>query len=340
MHIHKFGRFWIMAALTLMAALILGCQGASLKQTILGNPKGPFNIEGRVVDRETKQPIAYAVVTVLGKNAVDVETDANGTYSIPNLPQGVCSLLVWGEGWRDARKVVSVRSQHTTVNVALEPASVEDCTCVGRIRGKVVDYKNEPIPFAVIWIDSIRPTRGAQADAQGRYVVRNVPPGTYTVTVALTGWLPTTLQNVRVCANTTTALDATLCSSMSDGVLRAICRLKPNVSAPRPDARVAAAYTNHAGRIEGICTGGSMVAEFDDEPLVGLAVQVDNQVFCTETDAHGKYVLENIPIGTYTIALYTDGILWTTAKDVVVQDRNVTTVDFTTECKPAPEPCH
>ena len=50
----------------------------------------------------------------------------------------------------------------------------------GKVAGKVTDAKtNEPIPFAAVTITGT--TMGAATDGDGKFVILNVPPGTYTI---------------------------------------------------------------------------------------------------------------------------------------------------------------
>ena len=53
----------------------------------------------------------------------------------------------------------------------------------GKIMGKVIDATlNEGIPFANVMIDGT--TLGAASDADGNYVILNIPPGKYNVTAS------------------------------------------------------------------------------------------------------------------------------------------------------------
>jgi outer membrane receptor protein involved in Fe transport len=79
----------------------------------------------------------------------------------------------------------------------------------GKISGKVTDAKTgEGIPSAVVTV--VGTTLGAAADANGAYVIVNVPPGTYTVSVSYIGYQPTRVNNVGVNVDYTTTLNIQL----------------------------------------------------------------------------------------------------------------------------------
>jgi outer membrane receptor protein involved in Fe transport len=79
----------------------------------------------------------------------------------------------------------------------------------GKISGKVVDSKtNEPIPFAAVVV--VGTSLGASSDAEGKYVILNVPPGTYTITAGLIGYQGERVLNIGVSVDYTTTLNFSL----------------------------------------------------------------------------------------------------------------------------------
>ncbi len=79
----------------------------------------------------------------------------------------------------------------------------------GKLAGRVTDTKTQqPITNATIII--VGAPLGATVDDQGRYVILNIPPGTYSVKVLRVGYNSNVFQNVRISADATTTLDATL----------------------------------------------------------------------------------------------------------------------------------
>jgi len=59
----------------------------------------------------------------------------------------------------------------------------------GAIKGKILDKKNKPVPFAniVLLQDGIE-KNAAQANFEGEYSVSKIPAGTYTVQISFVGF--------------------------------------------------------------------------------------------------------------------------------------------------------
>jgi outer membrane receptor protein involved in Fe transport len=78
----------------------------------------------------------------------------------------------------------------------------------GKISGRVLDGNRQPLPGANVAVSLAR--TGAVSEVDGRYVIINLPAGTYEVRVTLIGYRSTTVQEVLVSADQTTTLDVTL----------------------------------------------------------------------------------------------------------------------------------
>ncbi len=81
----------------------------------------------------------------------------------------------------------------------------------GRLSGRVLDPAKQPLVGANVAIPAAR--TGAITDADGHYVILNVPAGTYDVRVSLIGYQAVLTQQVVVNADNTTVLDVTLKST-------------------------------------------------------------------------------------------------------------------------------
>lgn len=93
--------------------------------------------------------------------------------------------------------------------VILISASLLFAGTTGKIAGKVTDSKTkEGIPSAVVTI--VGTTLGAATDFEGNYVIVNVPPGTYSVSISYIGYQPTKVNNVGVNVDFTTTLNIQL----------------------------------------------------------------------------------------------------------------------------------
>ena len=78
----------------------------------------------------------------------------------------------------------------------------------GKIAGRVVDAKKQPLAGVNIAIPALH--LGAATDADGRFVILQVPPGSWDVRVNLLGYRPVTLQGLSVSADNTATADVEL----------------------------------------------------------------------------------------------------------------------------------
>ena len=79
----------------------------------------------------------------------------------------------------------------------------------GKIVGKVIDSSTgDPVPFANVIIEGTN--YGAASDAIGKYIIINVPSGTYSVVASYIGYVKTITENVKVFTDLTTNVDFSL----------------------------------------------------------------------------------------------------------------------------------
>jgi hypothetical protein len=82
---------------------------------------------------------------------------------------------------------------------------------VGAISGIVSDSLNgETIPYAIVKLQSGTNTLGAVANENGEYLIKPIPPGTYTVSFSRTGYNQIDVKNVKVSSGNVTALNCQL----------------------------------------------------------------------------------------------------------------------------------
>jgi hypothetical protein len=82
---------------------------------------------------------------------------------------------------------------------------------VGEIHGKVLDDAGEALPFCVVRAGQGRNVLGAQTDFEGRFVLKPLPVGAYTVSFQYPAYGTVEITDVRV--------DPGLITSMKDAVL-------------------------------------------------------------------------------------------------------------------------
>ncbi|MFA5834087.1 MAG: TonB-dependent receptor [Bacteroidota bacterium] len=86
----------------------------------------------------------------------------------------------------------------------------------GKIVGKIIDKKTkEPMIGVSVLVQGTR--SGASSDPEGDYIIGNVLPGTYSLTVSSLGYKTATIKNVVVKIDLTTTIDITLEESVIVG---------------------------------------------------------------------------------------------------------------------------
>lgn len=98
----------------------------------------------------------------------------------------------------------------------------------GKISGVVVDQNTgEPLPGVNVVVEGT--TMGAATDADGRYNIINVRPGTYTVVASIIGYQTTEIENLTVTADLTTTADFQLSEQVLEGEVITIRAERPLV---------------------------------------------------------------------------------------------------------------
>lgn len=69
-------------------------------------------VSGRVIDRQSLQPIADALVSI---GNLCVQTDETGAFTIADVPVGIQTLFICAFGWQDATATVVVQTARRVV---------------------------------------------------------------------------------------------------------------------------------------------------------------------------------------------------------------------------------
>ncbi|HEX4825056.1 MAG TPA: TonB-dependent receptor [Candidatus Polarisedimenticolaceae bacterium] len=88
----------------------------------------------------------------------------------------------------------------------------------GVIEGRVRDQAGNPVADATVTAVANRAPAAVVTDAQGRYTLSNLPPGTYKVRAEAQGKAPIVLDEVSVSINTRTRVDVTLVTGQTETV--------------------------------------------------------------------------------------------------------------------------
>jgi protocatechuate 3,4-dioxygenase beta subunit len=130
-------------------------------------------ISGRVVD-ETGRPVAGAKVVVAASESGfdgdsryigESRTGADGTFAVPDAPEGTRAVLVRAPGFIPVTRVqIEARSDE---KISLQHG--------GTVRGAVLDVSGKPVAGVIVTAEEV----AARTDAQGNYRVTGVSAGTH-----------------------------------------------------------------------------------------------------------------------------------------------------------------
>ena len=104
-----------------------------------------------------------------------------------------------------SRPSVSRHLSFTSIAIAALMAATSWAGTTGKVSGSVTDPDGEPIPGAAVTVNGTR--LGASTDADGRYIILQVPPGEHVLTAQIIGYNPTTVTEVRVSADLTSRVE-------------------------------------------------------------------------------------------------------------------------------------
>lgn len=153
--------------------------------SLAGAPLGGFGasaaaethtIGGRVTLRESGQPLAEVAISTGGRTT---RTNSQGFYTLGGLSPGVYTLTAARAGYQfaPASRTIKVPPNATQQHFIAEPVNYT-------LAGRVLEADGRPIPNAILSAGN----RNAQTDAQGRFVIDNLPAGEYQVTAAREGY--------------------------------------------------------------------------------------------------------------------------------------------------------
>ena len=157
-------------------------------------------VTGTVTDQYAN-PVQDATVN-LGEHTV--QTDADGNYQFTDVTEDMYSFSVSKSEFETVSLDLFVNNGITLVkNVTLSPKIIPPD--VGDVKGTVQDANNVPLSGAQITLGDLSTT----SDSTGSYTFKNVPEGSYTLTITLSDYV-THSETVSVVAGETSAITTTM----------------------------------------------------------------------------------------------------------------------------------
>lgn len=177
----------------------------------------PNVLSGRVTDAYTGAPLSGAEVVLNNDDTLRTTTDTDGLYTLTGVPESF-TVTVRAPDYAPASETIS---RATRLDVSVRPNT---------LRGQVTNvYTGEPIAGATVTLADLRTT----TDAEGRYLLRDLPAEQGEITVEADGFAPTTQPFTR-----TTSLDVRLRPDTLIGQL-----IDATTGKPVPNAAIIATET-------------------------------------------------------------------------------------------------
>lgn len=137
------------------------------------------NISGKVLD-DSDRGVPNTVITAVSDNySLTVTSDANGSYSLTDLPEGSYTVSCEVEGYRVDTQPFA---EEMTIGKKAEGKDIQTTLTSGTLQGTVVDGNGKPLAGATVsaWSGDI--SLQTTTDENGAYTLTFVPAGyTYTV---------------------------------------------------------------------------------------------------------------------------------------------------------------
>ncbi|MBV9495001.1 MAG: carboxypeptidase regulatory-like domain-containing protein, partial [Acidobacteria bacterium] len=253
-------------------------------------------VDGTVHDRVTGAVIPGATVVLRDGNGQVVGTttaDANGHYTLPNIPPGSYTATFSAPGYSPQTQPVTLTSGGTAhVDGSLAPLP-------GTIQGTVTNGQTgQPLPGATVTITYNGTTVTTTTDSNGHYNFPNVPsevPVTVTISHPDYGTQPPYTVTLPPGGNDTRTTGLTPLPGTINGTI-----LDGGTSQP--------------------LAGATVVLRDGNGQVVGT----------TTTDSSGHYTFPNLPPGNYTIEMSAPGYQTSTVSQTVGPNQTVTRSDSLT----------
>ena len=260
---------------------------------------------------EGGQPVAGAAVTFTssdGTTSQNTTTNANGSYSLPNLPPttytGIATDPATGGASAVSAPVTVTANSSATVNFVIKAGP-------GTVTGRVVDATtNLPITGATVSFSSGNPptvATTATTDSTGTYTATNVPAGSYTLTASAPGYGNSAPVSIAVTGNQTTNPPDIPLGPVVNGTLGGLVT-STGSSSPAGGVTISIVNAGTGASVLGVTSTTTSTSGPDGSPL--------------------NYGPVTLAAGTYTVTASSNGVT-TAAQTVTVSGSQFSRVDFT-----------
>jgi protocatechuate 3,4-dioxygenase beta subunit len=301
--------------------------GSNTAPTVELFPIAEGTVTGQIVDSygnplSGAEVVAQVVSTFDNSNAYNVgrftaTTDANGDYEIDNIPAGT-----YGVGSFDKGYAGSNSSATFTVNAGSNSAPTVTLTQIihGKVTGQITDDQGNPLAgvSVVITAQSTAPVQFiAQTNSQGDYTIKNIPAGSYAVTASDQGYTSAKSATFTVAAGANVAPTVQITPIVFGTVTGEITDASGDPLAGASVYILAAGTTFPLPPVE---AGGTSQELMPDSVAAGT------------TNSSGEFTLNDVPVGSYEIAVSDNGYEdYTSAAFTVASGENtVPTISLTT----------
>ena len=223
----------------------------------------------------------YDVMVYIPGTSLMAMTDAEGNFSITNVPQGTHRIRYTSSGYLSLMKegvvLASDSDDESPTKVVAEASLIRE---VGIVRGTATLKGAQSHEGIIIRLEGADPedvATGTTAE-DGAFLIPDVKPGTYSALISYPGHVPQRLEGITVRAAETTSIGQAVALSANGGDITG--KITLNDGKPLSGAAVLATITIDGKRYS----------------------------FSTTTDAAGTYVLNNCPLGEgYEISITKTG---------------------------------
>ncbi len=306
------GIFAFLVVMSMMLALFPAGQGTSIISEV--SAQSPGSISGYVYDANTQDPISSATVltSFYSQLIPDINgitqatTDANGHYSLMELPDG--DYWVWAMAPAHATTVYQhtynwYEAQHVTVNTGQDTPGINlSLEAGGTISGTITDADSgAPIAGVSVFAESSPLGSGAGyavTDETGNYIINNLAYGTFKVQSPFPNWVPPGVNDYKYATEfwqeKTNATEADIVT-VAEGV---------NPIGINFTLEIIGSISGYVYEDDGTTPlEGATVSAFDSTQFPPLFWLPDGEA---TTDADGYYSILGLPEGDYLVAAVAD----------------------------------